>query len=123
MSTKLPFYAYSSYNKRGGKQHPVVTRRMNQVLDLYAALITIDTIADRLEIPTETIRSYIRRAKRVGDPRANRHGLNRKRIKARTRRIQVGLLSRAGFTPAEIAKHLECTRRLVQMRLKEAENA
>jgi len=118
---KLPFYAYSSYNKRGGKQHPVVARRMNQVLDLYAALLTIDAIADRLEIPTETIRSYIRRAKRVGDPRAVRqHSLNRKRIKARTRRIQVRMLSQAGFTPAEIAKHLECTRRLVQIRIKEA---
>lgn len=118
-----PFYAYSSYNKPGGKQHPVVTRRMNQVLDLYAALITMDDISDRLDIPLETVRSYIRRGKRQSDPRAQRpQSLNRKRMKARTRRIQVRLLVNAGFTPAEIAKQLECSPRLVQIRIKEASN-
>lgn len=123
MIRRLPFYAYSSYNKIGGKQHPTVTRRMNRILDLWAACLTMAFIAEELDIDPDTVRDYIRRARRRGDPRAIRpRDMDRYRLRGSTRRLQIRLLTKAGFSATEIAKRLECSPRLVQIRLKEAAN-
>lgn len=116
-----PFYTYSSYNKRGGRQHPTVTRRMNRVLDLWVAGFPMVFIAEDLDIDLETVRDYLRRAKVRGDPRAHRpRAIDRYRIRGRTRRLQIKMLVKAGYTAREIAKQLECSARLVQIRIKEA---
>lgn len=115
-----PFYAYSSFNRRGGKMHPTVIRRMNQALDMYAVLIPIETIAESLEISPDTVRHYIKRGKRRGDPRCDRpRGIDRRTVRARTRRTQIELLAKAGFSTQEIASRLDVHVRLVQIRLKE----
>jgi DNA-binding CsgD family transcriptional regulator len=116
----LPFYRYSSFNRVGGRMHPTVQRRMNQIMDMWAAFVTIDEIAVSLEISSDTVRRYVKRARKRGDPRAERpSGINRRTLKARTRRRQMHMLRTAGFSPQEIAKRLGCDVRLVQMRLKE----
>ncbi|WP_164900823.1 hypothetical protein [Mesorhizobium sp. M7A.F.Ca.CA.004.04.2.1] len=42
----LPFHAYSSFNKRGGKAVDIVTRRRNKALDMYQEMSTYETIAE-----------------------------------------------------------------------------
>jgi len=91
------------------------------IMDQWAALMTIEEIATDLDIATDTVRRYLERARRRGDPRATRpDGINKKTLKARTRRHQINILHGAGFGPAEIASRLGCHVRLVQIRLKEA---
>lgn len=119
---RLPFYLYSSYNKPGGKVHPLVARRMNQVLDMWAALMTIEQIAEALGISPSTVTDYIARGHKVGDPRAKRPaGIDRRRLTAHTRRTQMRLLAQAGFPKRQIANRLDCSVRLVEMRLREAD--
>ncbi len=120
MSNRLPFHAYSSYNKRGGKTHPVVSRRLNQVLDMWAAMMTREDIAEHLDISVDAVKQYLRRGRRRGDPRAKRPiGMNRIAMRAKMRRHQIKLLHEVGYTPKEIATRLECTERLVMLRMKE----
>lgn len=127
----LQFYKFSSFNRVGGKTHPTVSRRMNMIMDLWAALMTMDEIAKSLAVSSETVKRYVERAKRRGDPRAIRPlaghvrsgvsmPLDRLFLRASIRRRQIQLLNDAGFTKQEIAKRLDCDVRLVQMRLKEA---
>ena len=116
----VPFYRLSSFNRTGGKVHPVVSRRLNQVLDMWAAFLPADDIAKALDISSDTVRDYVKRGKRRGDPRASRpSGIDRRLLRARIRRSHIKKLSEAGFTNADIAKRLDCNVRLVQMRLKE----
>jgi DNA invertase Pin-like site-specific DNA recombinase len=120
-AARIPFYRLSSYNRTGGMTHPVVLRRMNQIMDRWAAFIPIDEIAGELEISVDTVRRYIRRARKRGDLRAERPlGVDRRTLKADVRRKQIGLLIVAGFSKQEIAKRLGCSFSLVQTRLKEA---
>ena len=120
MARPEPFYRFSSFNRSGGKVHPVVSRRLNQVLDMWAALLPADDIAKALDISSDTVRDYVKRGKRRGDPRAIRpHGVDRRALKARLRRTQVKVLAQAGYSNREIAQRLGCNVRLVQMRLKE----
>jgi len=119
---KLPYYAYSSYNKRGGMTHPTVARRINQVMDMWAALMTAEQIAEALDLSARTVEVYIAKARRRNDPRATRpHGIDRRSLTARIRRTQIRLLAKAGFSPQQIAKRIGTDVRLVQMRLKEPE--
>lgn len=115
-----PFYRLSSFNRAGGRMHPVVSRRLNQVLDMWSAMMTVDDIAKALDISSDTVRDYVKRAKRRGDPRAIRpHGVDRRVLKATVRKQQIRLLAKAGYSKKDIAKRLECNVRLVQMRLKD----
>ena len=114
------FFRLSSFNRTGGKTHPVVSRRMNKVMDMCAAMMTVEDIAKALEISSDTVRDYVARAKRRGDPRAIRpHGVDRRVLKASVRRQQMRLLAKAGYSKKDIAKRLDCNVRLVQMRLKD----
>jgi len=116
----VPFYRLSSFNRPGGKMHPIVSRRLNQVLDMWAAMMTVDDIAKALDISPDTVRDYVARAKRRGDPRSIRpHGVDRRVLKASVRRQQMKLLAQAGYSKKDIAKRLDCNVRLVQMRLKD----
>jgi transposase len=120
MKQNPPFFVFSSYNKHGGRTHPVVARRMNMILDMWQALMTIEQIAQALEIGTTTVEQYIRKGHRIGDPRVKRpRGVDRRTLSAATRKRQMKLLHDAGFSKLQIADRLDCHVRLVQMRLKE----
>ena len=119
-SPSLPFWAYSSYNKRGGKAHPVVIRRRNMILDMWASMHTYDEIAKALDIDINTVTRYIIRAKVQGDPRAERVVESKYALRASLRRRQIAMLAEIGVPVPEIAERLGCTVRLVQKRIKEA---
>lgn len=116
---KPPFYAYSSYNKRGGKMHPLTLRRRNQALDMWAEMRTIAEIAEALGVDNDTVRSYIRRGRLLNDPRVKRAYPNRSHMKAALRRRQIGILHKTGMSAQQIADRLNVNIRLVQIRLKE----
>lgn len=115
----LPFHAYSSRNKKGGFPHPVVYQRRDRALTMFWEQRTIEEIAVTLDIAIDTVRSYIRDARRKGDHRAMRRVGQKRIVEAVVRRRQIGELSAFGYTPAEIANTLNCHVRLVQIRLKE----
>ncbi len=114
-----PYHVYSSRNKRGGQTHPHVARMRNRVLDLWAAMSSYDVISEITGASITSIVSYIRRARILGDPRAVRPIRDRKRQRAINRRWQIRELHEAGLSKYEIAKELDCTVRLVEIRLKE----
>lgn len=116
-----PFHTYSSANKKGGRTHPRVARYRNRVLDMWAEMADYATIAEKLDISITTIVTYIKRAKELGDPRAQRPFKDKKRLKAALRRKRIGEMLAAGMKPSEIAARLECTTRLVEIRLREME--
>lgn len=118
----LPFHAYSSRNKRGNKPHPVVYLRRDQALTMYWEQRTIEEIATVLDIATDTVRAYIRDARRKGDERAMRRTGQKRIVEATVRRRQITELAGFGFTSSEIAERLNCHPRLVQLRLREASN-
>lgn len=115
----LPFYQYSSRNKKGGKAHPRVTRMRNRVLDMWAEMHDYSTISEHLDISITTVVTYIKRARDLGDPRAMRPYKSKKLIKAALRRKRIKEMHALGMKPSEIAERLECTTRLVETRLKE----
>jgi DNA-binding CsgD family transcriptional regulator len=115
----LPFYAYSSFNKKGGRVHAKVAATRNRVLNLWAEMASYSTIAEELDISVTTVVETIARAKRLKDPRAMRSHRDRKVLKADIRRKEIARLAKQGFTAREIAKALKCTKRLVQIRLRE----
>lgn len=120
MNAITPFYRLSSSNRVGGRMHPIVIRRGNRILDMWAAFMTADEIGESLQISVDCVRRYLERARRRGDPRASRpNGINRRALKASVRRVQMKTMQKAGFSTREIAKRLDCDVRLVQMRLKE----
>lgn len=116
----LPFHAYSSRNKAGGKPHPLVIQRREQILNMYWEHRTKDEIAAELDIAIDTVSDYIKRARRRGDKRAQRRTGQKRIMQAEARRKHILELSRCGYSPAEIAQLAHCHLRLVQMRLKEA---
>ena len=118
---KLPFYAFSSRNKRGNRPHPTVLQRREQILNMYWEHRTIEEIAVTLDIANDTVRGYIKRARRRGDKRAARRTGQKRIMQAEARRKQIVELAAYGYTPAEIAMHVNAHVRLVQMRLKEAQ--
>lgn len=83
---------------------------------------TIEEIAVTLDIAIDTVRSYIRDARRKGDQRAMRRVGQKRMVEAAVRRRQISELSAFGYTPAEIANTLNCHVRLVQIRLKERDH-
>lgn len=117
------FHAYSSRNKQGNRPHPIVLRRREQILNMYWEHRTIEEIATTLDIATDTVRGYIKRARRLGDDRAKRQMGVKRIVQAQARRRQIVELAGHGYTPAEIAKQINAHLRLVQMRLKEAKGA
>ncbi len=114
----LPFYAYSSKNKKGGKMHPVVFRRKNEALTQFWERRTIDEIAASLDISPDTVRNYILAARANGDIRAASRE-SKRLMMARVRRLHIDELSRQGYSNQEIAERLNVHVRLVQLRLKE----
>lgn len=119
----LPFHAYSSRNKPGNKPHPTVLHRRETILNMYWEHRTIEEIAVSLDIAIDTVRGYIKRARRRGDKRAARRTGLKRIMQAEARREQILELASFGYSPNDIAKHVHCHLRLVQMRLKEASNA
>ncbi|MEJ5081065.1 HTH domain-containing protein [Ochrobactrum sp. MYb379] len=114
------FYLYSSRNKKGGKPHPVVFRRKDRVLTMWWEHRTAAEIAEELDISIDTVRGYIKTARKAGDPRATRTRATKRIMAAQTRRRNIVELNSRGLDVKEIAKALSVHPRLVQMRLKEA---
>lgn len=119
--TRKPFYAYSSYNRADGRTHPLVLRRRNRVLAMWAQLASVEAIADALDIHVDTVRHYIRRARRAKDTviASRPVGLDALRMRARLRRANIGEMATAGIDPKEIASRLGVSLNLVYRRLKE----
>lgn len=116
------FWRYSSRNIIGQTPHPRTKHVREKVLNLWAALNTLQDICYALDMSQDTVQSYIKRARRRGDPRAitrNRHW-RRRQAKANERREQIQMMNNAGMEPQRIAKILGITRRLVEMRISEA---
>ncbi len=117
---RLPFYAYSSNNKRGNRPHPTVMQRREAALNMYWEHRTIEEISVSLDIAYETVRRYIRHARRTGDERVQRRTGIKRIMQAQARRNQITKLSALGYTPQEISGLVHAHVRLVQMRIKEA---
>jgi len=117
------FYELSSRNKKGNRPHPTVLWRREQILNMYWEHRSIDEISVTLDIACDTVRDYIKRARKDGDDRASRNkGIKRIR-QAQAKRKQIVQLAGFGFMPAEIAKQVNCHIRLIQLRLKEWRDA
>lgn len=115
-----PFHTFSSRNKKGGKPHPIVFRRKDRALTMWWEYRTAAEIALELDISIETVRRYIKSARRMGDPRATRTRPAKRIMAAEARRRNIIELKTRGLDVKEIAKALSVHPRLVQMRLKEA---
>ena len=116
------FWRYSSRNIIGQTPHPRTKHVREKVLNMWAALNTLQDICYALDMSQDTVQSYIKRARRRGDPRAitrNRHW-RRRQATANERREQIQMMNNAGMAPQRIAKILGITRRLVEMRISEA---
>ena len=120
MLRRLPFHAYSSNNKRGNRPHPTVMQRREMILNMYWEHRTILEISVALDLPYDTVRRYIQRARRLGDERAQRRKGIKREMQANARRTQIKLLASHGYTVQEISKLVHAHPRLVQMRIKEA---
>lgn len=118
-----PFHSYSSHNQLGGRTHPRVARLRNRALDMWAEMADYATIAECLDISLGTVASYIRRAKRLKDPRAKRPWKDKKIMQGAFRRRAIKQMHAKGLKPQEIARQLGCTRRLVELRIKELGDA
>ncbi|MCF6124376.1 hypothetical protein EN904_14825 [Mesorhizobium sp. M7A.F.Ca.CA.001.07.2.1] len=118
----LPFHAYSSFNKRGGKAVDIVTRRRNKALDMYQEMSTYETIAESLDISPTTVVQYVKRARDKGDVRAKRPFKHRGRLLALQRRKAINDMKALGMSARQISKQLGINVRLVQIRLKESGN-
>ncbi|MBZ9693917.1 helix-turn-helix domain-containing protein [Mesorhizobium sp. CO1-1-9] len=115
----LPFYAYSSFNKKGGKTVDLVARRRNKALDMYQEMGTYEAIAECLDISPTTVVQYVKRARQKGDVRVQRPFKHRGRQLALQRRKAISDLKAVGLSSREIAKRLNINVRLVQIRLRE----
>lgn len=115
----LPFHAFSSFNKKGGKAVDAVVRKRNQALDMYQEMATYEAIAECLDISVTTVVQYVARAKAKGDVRVKRPFKHRARQLAVQRRKSIGDMKALGLSAREIAKQLGVNVRLVQIRLKE----
>lgn len=118
----LPFHAFSSFNKKGGRTVDTVARKRNRTMDLYAELTPYEKIAELLDISVTTVTQYVARARQQGDVRANRPFKHRGRLQALQRRKAIKDMKALGMSAREIAKQLGINVRLVQIRLKEAGN-
>lgn len=118
----LPFHAYSSFNKKGGKAVDAVVRNRNRALDMYQDMATYETIAECLDISPTTVVQYVKRAREKGDVRVKRPFKHRGRQLALQRRKSIKDMKALGLSAREIAKQLGINVRLVQIRLKEASN-
>ncbi len=116
---KLPFHAYSSYNKKDGLAHPDVVARRNTILEMYQGLCGYEEIADALGIHIDTVNNVLIRARRRKDPRVSRPVKDRRVLQAKRRNKLIKDMHDAGYTVQEIAKRLGVSDRLVQMRLKD----
>lgn len=113
------FFVYSSRNKAGGRPHPIVDARRDMALTMYWQHRTIEEIAAELNVHIDTIRAYIRRARRQGDIRAMRRRGQKRSMMAQARAKRIVDLAATGLTANEIANRVNCHVRLVQIRLKE----
>ncbi|TIQ96700.1 hypothetical protein [Mesorhizobium sp.] len=119
---RQPFYAYSPFNKRGGKLPAEVIQTRNRILDMWAEMASYDVIAEKLDISISTVVDCIARARENKDPRTERPFKNKKIQRADRRRRQIKQLAADGYGASEIAKRLTVSKRLVQIRLKEGTN-
>lgn len=119
----LPFHAYSSFNKKGGRVHARVATTRNRILNLWADMASYGKIAEELDISISTVVDAIARAKRLDDPRAFRTYRHKNILKADLRRKDIKRMAIQGYTAREIAKALGCTKRLVLIRMKEIGDA
>lgn len=117
-SRPIPFYAYSSKNKKGCRTHPEVFRRKDKALSMWWEKQTVEEIATSLHISPDTVRNYITEARAAGDFRAAPRESKRHAM-AKVRRMHIEKLASEGMDKKEIADRLNVHVRLVQMRLKE----
>lgn len=81
------FWRYSSRNRAGHERQPRVSVRRDIILNLWAGGMTMDSIALRVKLDVYTVRNYLRRARRQGDPRATiRHTATLKALGAKVAR-------------------------------------
>lgn len=120
---KPKFWELSSYNKRDGKTHPVVARTRNRILDLWSQMYDYDSICEALDVSRTTVVDVIRLARQRDDPRADRPYKHKGVMRGDTRRRQIRMLHEQGLRKREIAKRLQVSPRLVEIRLKEMEKA
>lgn len=122
-----PWYSYSSRNKKGRRQDPLVYRRKDRALTMYWEQRPIEEIAIELNISEDTVWDYIRRGRKSGDPRADKRSdrkqSKRRLIRAEVRRRDIRDLSKQGLSAHEIAKRIGCHVSLVRKRLREASGA
>lgn len=122
MTDNKPFWKYSPSNIHGNVPHPKTVHMRERVLRLWAAMHTWDEIAEETGLATETIRTYIKRSRKTGDPRAvkRKNHWAARSAKAARRAEQIVLMHKAGMPPAKIAKSLGISYPLVYQRIKEA---
>lgn len=121
MAAAKPFHAYSSFNRKDGRTDPLVSRRRNRALSMWSEMATLEEIAEELRVEVQTVRRYIRWARRRDNALAFRPlGWDTKRkMRKALRQRNIKALSECGMSPKEIASRLQVTVRLVQIRLKE----
>lgn len=91
-----------------------------QIIILWAAGKTGDQIAEITGYSRDSVFLHIRRARECGDQRAARR---EHQAPARRRRLQIKLLRDLRLPTDTIATLVGCTKRTVQMRLREMEEA
>lgn len=96
----------------------VVSLRRHRTLDLYWQHWSREEIAAELNITLDMVAAYIRQGRAASDPRAEPR-LQKRVMAARARRAQIRELAASMTDPREIAKTLNVSVKLVQIRLRE----
>ena len=97
-----------------------MTRCRETIVTMWYQGHSAEDIAEIIGISSTAIFKNLRLARALGDPRAARRV---GRIPAMRRRRQILEMAQAAIAPAIIAKKLGVTKRIVQIRIKEAQNA
>lgn len=72
MAARNEFWRYSSRNRMGHETHPITAERAERILDAFAGGMTVDGIAESLDLDLSTVKAHLRRARMAGDARARR---------------------------------------------------
>lgn len=114
------FWRYSSRTVAGYSEHPTTNAMRERVLNMWVMGYKREEIAHAANLNEETVRSYIRRARRKGDPRAeprNHHWSKRSEIAAKRKRL-IEILAENGRSEDEIARVVGVTPSLVKKRIR-----
>jgi len=78
----------------------------NSILELWGEMADYDTICEKLDISRTTVVDCIKRARDMGDPRAQRPYRQKNIMRGDTRRSQIAMLDSQGTAKRGIAKRL-----------------